>query len=129
MIESLVTGKLHGQAKTQTGKNGKPFTTAKVRTPMTNGESAFCNVITFDESVGAGLLALGDGDGVALAGTLSVSTWTNRDGVAKPSIDLVASNLLTVHHIRKRRQAMEPAQDTGHQPRQPAGDFPDFGEL
>lgn len=129
MIEALASGKLHGTAKTQTGKNGKPFTTCKVRTPMTNGESVFVNVITFDESVGAGLLALGDGDGVALTGTLSVSTWTNRDGVAKPSIDLVASALLTVHHIRKRRQAMEPAQGEGHQPRQPAGDFPDFGEL
>lgn len=67
MIESLVTGKLNGTAKTQTGKNGKPFTTCKVRTPMTNGEAVFVNVITFDESVGAGLLALGDGDGVAPA--------------------------------------------------------------
>jgi hypothetical protein len=125
MIESLATGKLHGTAKTQTGKNGKLFTTCKVRTPMTNGESVFVNVITFDESVGAGLLALGDGDGVALAGTLSVSTWTNRDGVAKPSIDLVASALLTVHHIRKRRQAMDPSRDNEHQ--RVAAEYPDFG--
>lgn len=30
MMDALISGKLHGTALERTGKNGKPFTTAKV---------------------------------------------------------------------------------------------------
>lgn len=67
MIDGLIAGKLHGQPQQRTGQSGKPFTTAKVRTPTKDGEALFVNVIAFTSAVQAALLALGDGDSVALS--------------------------------------------------------------
>jgi single-stranded DNA-binding protein len=47
---------------------------------MTNGESAFVNVIAFGESAMTALLALDEGDSIALAGELTVSTYTAKNG-------------------------------------------------
>jgi len=52
------------------------------------------------------LLALGDGDGVALAGSLKVGTWVDREGQARPSLDMTASQVLTAYHVNKKRNAM-----------------------
>ena len=66
MIDALISGKLMGTPSQRTSKNGNHFTVAKVRVP--NGDEAvFCNVICFAEGVQAALLALGDGDAVAMA--------------------------------------------------------------
>lgn len=130
MIEALISGKLHGQPQRRTSKAGNPFTTAKVRV-LTGEDSTFCNVICFEPDTQAGLLALGAGESVALAGSLKVATWTDREGVTKPSLDLVASKLLTIYSITKKRRAMQPEQDGGQQ-RQPyrRGDYAhDPGEL
>lgn len=130
MIDCLISGKLHGQPQQRTSKNGNTFTTAKVRVP-TGEDATFCNVICFEPDTQAGLLALGAGESVALAGSLKVATWTDREGVTKPSLDLVASKLLTVYSIAKKRKAMQPEQDGGQQRQQyQRGDYaPDPGEL
>lgn len=108
MIEALVSGKLHGQATRKTARSGNPFTTAKVRVPA-GDEAIFCNVIAFDDSAQAALLALGDGDAVALAGTLKPGVWVDRQGQARPTLDMVAAQVLTVYHLKRRRAAV--AQD------------------
>lgn len=130
MIDALIAGKLHGAPQQRTAKTGRTFTTCKVRVP-TGEDATFCNVICFDDAAQAALLALGAGEAVSLAGTLKVGTWTDRDGVTHPSLDLVASKLLTVYSIAKKRKAMQPEQE-GQQQRQPyrRGDYaPDPGEL
>lgn len=107
MIEALIAGKLVGQPTERTAQsNGKRFVVAKLRAPMAEGESLFVGVVAFADHVKTALLALGDGDGIALAGTLKVSTWTNAEGVTHPRADLVANDLLTVHHARRKRQAV-----------------------
>ena len=108
MIEALVSGKLHGQASQKTARSGNPFTTAKVRVPA-GDEAIFCNVIAFDDSAQAALLALGGGDAVALAGTLKPGVWVDRQGQARPSLDMTAAQVLTVYHLKRRRAAV--AQD------------------
>ena len=108
MIEALVSGKLHGQATQKTARSGNPFTTAKVRVPA-GDEAIFCNVIAFDDSAQAALLALGGGDAVALAGTLKPGVWVDRQGQARPSLDMTAAQVLTVYHLKRRRAAV--AQD------------------
>ena len=110
MIDALVTGKLHGAPQQRTGKSGKPFTICKVRVP-TGEDATFCNVIAFDDATQAALLALGDGEAVALAGSLKVGTWTARDGTARPSLDLTASAALTTYHVTRKRKAMQPEQE------------------
>jgi single-stranded DNA-binding protein len=108
MIEALLTGKLYGQATQKTARSGNPFTTAKVRVPTTGDETIFCNVIAFSDSAQAALLALGDGDAVALAGTIKPGAWVDREGQARPSLDMTAAQVLTVYHLKRKRAAVAP---------------------
>ena len=117
MIDCLVSGKLHGHPQRRAAKNGGTFTVAKVRVP-TGEESTFCNVIAFDQGTQDALLALAAGEAVALAGELKVSTWTDKNGVTRPSLDLVASKALTQYHVSKRRRTMQTEQDGGQQRQQ-----------
>ena len=127
MIEALISGKVFGQPVQKTAKTGKPFALAKVRTADGGGESLLVSVIAFSESACSALLALGDGDAVAMAGTLAAKTWTDRDGNVKPALDLVASQVLTVYHAKRKREAItaRPAQNEQHQGHQHRGEFDD----
>lgn len=102
MLESLVTGKLYGQPQQRTSKTGKTFATAKVRAACGDG-AVFVNVIAFDDQAVAALLAMGDGAGVALAGTATPKAYL-KDGEARPALDLVAYRVLTVHQARRQRR-------------------------
>lgn len=105
MIDALIAGKLHGQPAQRTSKTGKPFVTAKVRTHVGDAD-VFVNVITFSETSKAALLALSDGDSVALSGALKPSAWTDREGNARPSLDMTVSAVLTAYHVTKKRKAI-----------------------
>ena len=105
MIEALITGKLHQRAEERTSKGGRPFVTAKVRAAVGEAEGVFVNVVAFSESACAALLALEAGDSLALAGTLKPSAWIDRDGNARPSLDLVAAQVMTLYGLKRRRAA------------------------
>jgi len=109
MIDALIAGKLHGRPTQRTSKNGNPFTTCKVRVP-TGEDSVFCMVICFEQQAQAALLALGDGEAVALAGSLKVGVWQALDGSTRPSLDLTAAQVLTSYHVTRKRKAMQPDQ-------------------
>jgi len=61
---------------------------AKVRAATGSGESVFVNCIAFSESEGASLLALGDGESVALSGTLNPKPWIDREGAPRMALDM-----------------------------------------
>lgn len=107
MVDGLVSGKLYGTATSRTSQNGKQFVTAKVRAAGGDGESLFVNVIAFSTTAGEALLALADGDSVALAGTLTPKAWVDRAGEAKPALDLVAHAVLTAYHLKRKRAAVQ----------------------
>jgi hypothetical protein len=71
MIDALIGGKLHGKPAQRTSAKGTTFTTCKVRVPLADGDSLFCNVIAFDKGVGTALMALDDGDSISLSGALT----------------------------------------------------------
>ena len=106
MIDALIAGKLQGVAQQRSGSNGNVFTTAKVRAAGSDGETMFVNVIAFAEAAGAALMALEDGDSLALTGSMKVKTWTDRQGNAKPSLDLIAAQVLTPYHVKRKRNAI-----------------------
>ncbi len=106
MIDGLIAGKLYGQPTERISKTGKPFAIAKVRAAGGDGESLFVNVIAFDAAPCAALLALGDGDSVAMSGTLTPKVWTDKEGHARPALDLVAHLVLTAYHVTRKRDAM-----------------------
>jgi single-stranded DNA-binding protein len=130
-IEALILGKLQQRAEQRTGKSGRPFVTAKARAAVGEGESLFVNVIAFSESAGAALLALEVGDAVALAGTLKPGMWTDREGIARVSLDIVAAQVLTVYGLKKKREAAkatEPQQGCAPPLQSPGDDFGPAGD-
>ena len=115
MIDALIAGKLTAAPEQRTGKNGKGFITCKVRAAGGDGEGIFVNVIAFSASACTALLTLGEGDSLALAGSLTPKAWLDRDGAAKPALDLVAHQVLTAYAVqRKRKAAAGPSQDQDH---------------
>lgn len=114
MIDALIAGKLQGAPIQRTGQSGKTFVTAKVRAASGDGEGLFVNVITFSTSTGAALLALADGDSVSLSGSLTPKVWTDRNGTAKPSLDLVVQQVLTAYHVTRKRRAVSATGEASH---------------
>ena len=106
MIEALVSGKLHAQPAQKIAKTGKPFVVAKVRAHAGDSD-VFVNVIAFSPAACEALLALGEGDAVALAGTLTPKAWIDKDGTPRPALDLVASQVLSAYHVTRKRKALE----------------------
>ncbi len=115
MIEGLVAGKVYGRPEQRVGNNsGKPFVTAKVRAATAGGEMLFVNVLAFDASAQAALLALADGDAVSLAGTLTPKVWTDREGQARPAVDMIVNQVLTAYHVKRKRDAVSNAAEQPH---------------
>lgn len=127
MIDGLIGGRLYGAAQERTGQGGRAFVTAKVRVAA-GDETLFVNVIAFADDVRAALLALDDGDSVALSGSLTPKVWTDKQGQARPALDMVAHQLLTAYHIRRKRQEVQGQADP-HQHHGAAAPHPDDDVL
>ena len=115
MIDALISGKIYGKPGQRTAKSGKPFAVAKVRCAASDGEGVFVNVIAFDAAPCAALLALGEGDSVAMAGTLTPKVWADKAGVAHPSLDIVVHQVLTAYHVQRKRRAVASNPDDCHE--------------
>jgi single-stranded DNA-binding protein len=107
VIDALIAGRLYGKPAQRTSTSGKPFATCKVRVSTREGDAIFVNVIAFAEAAVAGLLALSEGDSVALSGELTPKIWQPRDGgEPRPALDLLAHAVLSEYHVQRKRQAM-----------------------
>ena len=106
MIEGLVTGTLVGLVEQRQGKNDTSFVVAKVKAAPGEGESLIVNVIAFASEACAALLALDEGDTVAVSGALTPKVWTDKQGNTRPALDMVASQVLTVYQVDRKRAAL-----------------------
>lgn len=128
MIETLVTGKLYGAPKQGTTKNGGSYANAKIRVPTGDGDTLFASVITFSDASVQALCALTDGDPVACVGTLKVSTYVSKAGDTRVSLDITASQVMTLYQVKRKRAAVQQDDDTQHQqPRPPRRQAPPAG--
>ena len=112
MIEGLIAGHLVGLAETRQGKNDSTFALAKVKATAGDGESLIVNVIAFAAEASAALMALDDGDAVALAGALTPKVWTDKQGNTRPALDMVATQVLTAYHAARKQQVLGSAGNT-----------------
>jgi single-stranded DNA-binding protein len=108
VIDALIAGRIHGKPGQRTSSNGNSYATAKVRVSVRTGEAYFVNVIAFAEEAVTALLALSEGDSVALSGELTPKVYTPANGEPRPSLDLLAHSVLTGYHVNRKRQAMSP---------------------
>lgn len=113
MIYALISGRLYGTPTARTSKTGRPFVTGKLRVSVANGETAFINFICFAAPAVSVLVALADGDSVALSGELNVKTWTDSEGHARPGLDLVCHAAITTYHVSRKRQAVRKEASVG----------------
>ena len=121
MIDALIQGTLYKVPQARTASNGRRFATANVRTPTKDGTAIFVSVVTFSATACQALLALEDGDAVALAGELTPKIYTPRDGgEPRPSIDLLAHRVLTEYHVARKRKAVAEAKALEHPTPTPA---------
>lgn len=115
MIDAMINGKLHKQPESKIGKSGKRYVSALARISQQDGSVVFARVTAFDDEICNKLGALSAGDAVCLSGTVSLSAYTDKDGQAKPGMDMIAHALLTVYHVKHKRDAMQasPPQQSG----------------
>ena len=127
MIDALISGKVFTSPKTGTGQSGKQYATCRVlkkcqhlsayggkqyatcrvRAPASNGDSVIVSVIAFD-AMAQKLQTLQEGDSVAIAGAMNPKAFTDKTtGEPRPSLDMVASQVMTAYQYTKRRQASQ----------------------
>ncbi len=97
MIDALIAGRIYGQVEERPGQNASVYVTCKVRAATDDGEFIICNVIAFNEAVRQTLLGLGDGDSLSLSGALTPKVWVDKQGKARPALDLIAHAVITAH--------------------------------
>jgi single-stranded DNA-binding protein len=131
VIAGLVAGRLAAAPSSRVAKNGNNFATCRLRVSV-GDEPQTVNCIAFSGKAVQALLALAEGDAVAVSGELEITrTWVDRDGKHRPSIDMKVFNVLTEYHARRKRAAM--AESTTAPSRQQAtatdGDPDDSAQL
>lgn len=97
MIDALIAGRLYGVAEQRTGHAGSIYVTCKVKAMTDDGDAIICNVIAFNDTVRATLMQLEDGASISLSGALTPKVWTDKQGNARPALDLVAHG---IQHVR-----------------------------
>lgn len=95
MIDGLVAGRLMGEASRRVDKAGRGYVVARVLARNRVDDEYIVNVIAFDDAPAVALLALADGDALSLAGGLTPKVWVDKQGVARPSLDMVAARVLS----------------------------------
>jgi hypothetical protein len=106
MIDGLIAGRLMGDASRRVDKTGRDYTVARVLARNKADEEFIVNVIAFDDGACAALLALADGDALSLAGSLTPKVWTDKQGIARPSLDLIAQRVMSLRDAQ--RSSAEP---------------------
>lgn len=109
MIDGLVAGRLMGDASRRVDKAGRGFIVARMLARNRADEEFIVNVIAFDDAPCEALLALRDGEGLSVSGALTPRVWTDRQGVVRPSLDMVAVQVMTAHHNGSPPGAETPA--------------------
>lgn len=95
MIDGLIAGRLMGDASRRVDKTGRTYIVARALARNKADEEFIVNVIAFDDAPCAALMALADGDALCLAGPLTPKVWTDKQGNTRPSLDMVATRVLT----------------------------------
>jgi single-stranded DNA-binding protein len=93
MIDALIAGRLYGVAEQRTGHAGSTYVTCKIKAMTDDGDGIICNVIAFNDVVRSALLELEDGASLSLSGALTPKVWTDKQGNARPALDLVAHSI------------------------------------
>ena len=93
MIHALISGSLYGDPQQRTGKSGKPFTTAKLKTAGKDGQPIWVNLIAFND-VGDQLAALSANAPLSVTGQAEISAWIGKDGNPAAGLSLTIEEMI-----------------------------------
>jgi single-stranded DNA-binding protein len=100
---ALVSGRIFHAPESRVSKAGKPSVVAKLREGA--GDAVvWRNVVAFAEDAREELKGLGDGDGVAVSGPFSVTTY-ERNGENRLNHSIVAERAISARRVKKRERA------------------------
>lgn len=114
-IVVLLTGRLVTEPTVRQSERsgGRSYTMAKVAASTEEGD-ALCTVIGFG-SIGEQLTELAKGDTVCINGRAKLNAWMPKEGTEpRAGLFVTADHLLTAYHQRRKRDAMRPGSDAGH---------------
>lgn len=115
----LATGVLHADPVSRTGQSGKEFTTARLRIEV-EGATTWASVICFDEAAQEELLQLRAGDAVSVQGRAKLDVY-EKDGVVRPSLNIVANGVLSNKPKSKSKSASTPRRQSTSKNWEPVG--------
>lgn len=107
MIDGLIAGRLMGEASRRVDKAGRTYVVARVLARNKMDEEFIVNVIAFDEAPSAALLGLADGDALSLAGALTPKVWVDKQGNHRPSLDMIANQVMTAYQLGQKQAAAQ----------------------
>ena len=105
MIDALIAGRLMGEASRRVDKTGRSFIVARVLARNKTDEEFIVNVIAFDGGPCAALLELRDGEALSLSGPITPKVWTDKQGNHRPSLDLIATQVMTSYDVGRQAAA------------------------
>ena len=109
-FDVLISGRLAKPAESRIARNDSAYALASVIVPTEGDETLLASCICFSKSGVDALLALDKGDAVSLAGKARINTWTGSDGATKVGLNVAVDGVMTVYHVRRKRDAVsEPA--------------------
>jgi single-stranded DNA-binding protein len=103
-ITALITGKLIADPERRTGTSGKTFTTFRL-SAATDDDSTFVSGIAFG-AAGEQIAGLDRGDTISVTGRAKPKAWAGKDGEPKAGLDVVADQVLTAYHLKRKRAAV-----------------------
>lgn len=119
-LQVIITGKLTRNPQFKTSKQGNPYVWMLLSVP-TEQERLSASVLGF-EQVAETMGKLNEGDEVAVTGTASINEWDKGDGTTRISLNVMASQVMTLYQHRKKKKRFEAK---GQAAGQASGDFDD----
>lgn len=101
MISAIIHATIVGKPEQLNTKHGKPYARAKLRTIHEN-MGDFVSAVCFDENLYQTLLALNDGDSVALSGKLTAKAYVDKTVTPRVSFDMVVYSIMTPYQALDR---------------------------
>lgn len=104
MIHALISGSLYGDPQQRTGKSGKPFTTAKLKTAGKDGQPIWVNLIAFND-VGDQLAALSANAPLSVTGQAEISAWIGKDGNPAAGLSLTIEEMIGLKQKSSKKRS------------------------
>ncbi|ATQ67352.1 MULTISPECIES: single-stranded DNA-binding protein [Methylosinus] len=101
---ALISGTIGRRPERRTARTGKPFVTASLRA-VGGGSVMWWSVVAFDDGAAAELLALVEGDAVAIGGPMKAEIWAPADGKARVNLSIVATTVASLKAAQRKSKA------------------------